>query len=205
MKSINDIKLKDLTTGKSFYPSPERWEDQVLYFLMLDRFSDGKENGYRDNAGEVVENGQTPKYNPSEDYRDKGTEEWEKAGLHWNGGNLKALESKLGYLKRMGVTAIWISPVLKQVAFEETYHGYGTQNFLDIDPHFGTKEDFVRLVKTAHEMGLYVILDIIVNHSGNVFSYRKKNPKWRKVLPHKMIGFNDRSGKPTIPTYSKPP
>mgnify|MGYP006282952547 CR=1 FL=1 len=205
MKSTNDIDLKELTSGKSFHPSPERWEDQVLYFLMLDRFSDGNENGYRDNAGEVVENGQTPKYNPSEDYRDKGTEEWKEAGLRWNGGNLNGLESKLGYLKRMGVTAIWISPVLKQVAFEETYHGYGTQNFLDIDPHFGTKDDFVRLVKTAHKIGLYVILDIIVNHSGDVFSYRKSKPKWRKIFPHKMKGFNDKSGKPTIPSYAKAP
>ena len=74
MKSINDINLKELTAGKSFHSSPDRWEDQVLYFLMLDRFSDGNENGYKDNSGEEVKNGQTPKYDPSKDYRDKGPE-----------------------------------------------------------------------------------------------------------------------------------
>ncbi|MFO8240991.1 MAG: alpha-amylase family glycosyl hydrolase [Dissulfuribacterales bacterium] len=54
------------------------------------------------------------------------------------GGTLKGLESKIGYLKRLGVTAIWVSPIFKQVAFEETCRGYGIQNFLDVDPHFGS-------------------------------------------------------------------
>lgn len=53
-------------------------------------------------------------------------------------GTLKGLESKIGYLKRLGVTAIWVSPIFKQVAFEETCRGYGIQNFLDVDPHFGS-------------------------------------------------------------------
>ena len=69
------------------------------------------------------------------------------------------------------MTAIWISPIFKQVSFQETYHGYGIQNFLDVDPHFGTRQDLKELINTAHQHGIYVILDIILNHSGNVFSY----------------------------------
>src|SRR4030095_8374825 len=75
------------------------------------------------------------------------------------------------YLARVGVTAIWVSPVFKQVKFQETYHGYGVQNFLDVDPHFGSRDDLKALVQTAHRHGVRVILDIILNHSGAVFSY----------------------------------
>ena len=96
---------------------------------------------------------------------------WREAGGHWVGGNLKGLTSKIGYLQRLGITALWISPIFRQVPYQDTYHGYGIQNFLDVDPHFGTREDLVKLVRTAHDHGIYVVLDIILNHSGNVFSY----------------------------------
>jgi glycosidase len=65
------------------------------------------------------------------------------------GGSLKGLTSKIGYLGRLGATALWISPIFKQVPYQETYHGYGIQNFLDVDPHFGTRADLRRLVRTA--------------------------------------------------------
>lgn len=203
MKSISEINLKKLTSGKTFHPSPAHWEDQVLYFLMLDRFSDGKENNFPDNDGNLVGNGETAPYDPEKDYENNTADSRDKQGMKWNGGNLKGLTTKLGYLQRMGITTIWISPVLKQVAFEETYHGYGTQNFLATDPHFGSREDLKALTDKAHEMGMYVVLDIIVNHSGDVFSYRKRKPKWRKIFPYRMKGFNDKNGKPTI-SPSKP-
>ena len=96
---------------------------------------------------------------------------WEIQGEGWQGGNLKGLESKIGYLSRMGITTIWISPIFKQVSFQETYHGYGVQNFLAVDLKFGTEDDLKSLVNTAHSFGIYIILDIILNHTGNVFSY----------------------------------
>jgi|AntRauTorckE6833_2_1112554.scaffolds.fasta_scaffold00886_8 glycosidase len=198
MKSIKDFNLQKLTSGKSYLPSPELWEEQVLYFLMTDRFSDGQEDLFVDNEGNLFDKGKTAPYEPEKDYENNTEDKRHKQGMKWNGGNLKGLQTKLGYLKRMGITTLWISPVLKQVVFEETYHGYGTQNFLEIDPHFGTREDLHSLVEEAHKMGLYVILDIIVNHSGDVFSYRKRKPRWRKIFPHRMKGFNDKHGKATI-------
>ncbi|NOT55174.1 MAG: alpha-amylase, partial [Deltaproteobacteria bacterium] len=107
---------------------------------------------------------------------------------------------------------LWISPIFKQVSFQETYHGYGVQNFLDVDPHFGTREDLKRMVATAHEQGLYVILDIILNHSGNVFGYEPDrywtqdsasgrwflDPRWDGNRYH-VSGFHDRTGTPSIP------
>lgn len=188
MKHAAEINLKRITEEKSFFPSPINWEDQVLYFLLIDRFSDGKEKEL---------------YNNDKDYenalRDEKTKKtWLEYGDKWNGGNLKGLESKLGYLKKMGVTAIWISPVFKQVPFEESYHGYGIQNFLEVDPHMGTKKDLKELVKSAHQQGIYVILDVIINHTGNVFRYEETDTPYNGN-EYNVKAFHDKEGEPTIP------
>jgi glycosidase len=216
-KSLLDLDFSSLTGGK-FTPSPAAWEDQVLYFLLLDRFSDGRENGgYRDNEGRAVGIGTTPLYRPDDAGRvDYDT--WLGAGGDWQGGTIKGLKSKLGYLRRLGVTALWVSPPFRQVAFEPSYHGYGIQNFLDIDPHFGTRAEFRDFVKAAHDQGIYVILDIIAHHTGNVFSYAAdrypthdaasgrwyNDPRW-DGRPYPVAGFNDRDGRPVIPFDSTDP
>src|SRR6476660_7054035 len=108
-KSLLELDFASLTR-RTFTPSPAAWEDQVLYFLLLDRFSDGKEKGgYRDAAGRPVQTGTTPLYRPEDPGRvDYGA--WLRAGRDWQGGTLKGLRSKLGYLRRLGVTALWVSP-----------------------------------------------------------------------------------------------
>src|SRR6185503_13625274 len=147
---------------------PQHWEDEVLYFLMLDRFSDGKEKGTRDNQGNTVEGGTTGLFKPG----DNGNAvqdpvdavAWSEAGRRFVGGTLLGLMSKLGYLKRLGVTVIWISPIFKQVPFDQgSYHGYGIQHFLDVDRRFGTRDQLAELVRVAHQLGIKVILDIILN------------------------------------------
>ncbi len=216
MERISDIDFSRLCAGKQFHPSPSAWEDQVLYFLLLDRFSDGNEKGFKGNDGTPVKGGNTPAYNPSIDNGNAVTTpakaaDWRDAGCKWCGGNLKGLISKIGYLKRMGVTALWVSPIFKQVSFLPTYHGYGIQDFLSVDTHFGSTEDLQELVKTAHDNGIYVILDIILNHSGNVFSYNPdrypthdKNgnvymdPRWDNN-PYSVCGFNNSRGAAVIP------
>ena len=128
------------------------------------------------------------------------------------------MKSKLGYLRRLGITALWVSPLFRQVAFEPSYHGYGIQNFLDVDPHFGTREEFRDFVQAAHEQGIYVILDIIAHHTGNVFTYDAdrypthdpasgqwyNDPRW-DGNPYAVKGFNDRDGRPTLPFDSPDP
>jgi glycosidase len=210
-KSLLDIDFAALTRGP-FTPSPAAWEDQVLYFLMLDRFSDGNEKGgYADVLGCPVITGATPHYRPEDEGRvDYDT--WFRAGGGWQGGTIKGLAGKLGYLRRLGVTALWISPPFRQVAFEASYHGYGVQNFLDVDPHFGTRQEFRDFVRAAHDQGIYVILDIIAHHTGNVFSYDAdryptRNPATGAVFndprwdgrQYNVIGFHDRAGQPTLP------
>lgn len=212
---LSEINFQALC-GRNFFPSPEAWEDQVFYFLLLDRFSDGKEIGCRNNDGRVVNTGSTALFQPADNGNavtgDAAAAEWRKAGGKWVGGNLQGLTGKIGYLKRLGVTAIWVSPVFKQVAFQPTYHGYGIQNFLDVDPHFGTREDLKNMIGVAHEHGIHVVMDIILNHSGNVFSYAPDrywtednnsgnyymDPRWDGST-YPVKGFNAANGDPIIP------
>jgi glycosidase len=93
------------------------------------------------------------------------------------------------------------------VAFHDTYHGYGIHNFLEVDPHFGTRADLVQMVETAHRAGIYVILDIILNHVGDVFSYDpdryatadgRMDPRW-DGRPYAVHGFHDAQGTPSLP------
>lgn len=209
---LSDIDFKELRK-KNFSPSPRAWEDQVFYFLLVDRFSDGNESGCRDNAGNLSSSGTTVLFQPSDNGNAIAAEDqaasWREAGSKWVGGTLKGLTSKIGYLKRLGITALWVSPVFKQVAFEKSYHGYGIQNFIDVDSHFGSREDLKTLVEVAHEHGIYVILDIILNHSGNVFSYEPNryltkngqteflDPRWDGNL-YQVKGFNNSNGQPVI-------
>jgi glycosidase len=214
-KFLRELDFRGLSR-RAFTPSPAAWEDQVLYFLMLDRFSDGTEQGYRGNDGQLVSSGSTPLYQPADlgnaVRTEADAESWRQAGTRWVGGTLKGLASKIGYLQRLGVTAIWISPIFKQVSYKETYHGYGVQHFLDVDPHFGSRSDLKNLVRIAHRHGIYVILDIILNHSGDVFSYSPDryrtqdpdsgqwylDPRW-DGRPYPVSGYHDASGRPALP------
>ena len=200
MERASEIDFAALCVGKKFQTSPQAWEDQVLYFLLLDRFSNGMEQGYKDNGGKPVKGGQTPAYNPAIDNGNAvatpaDAASWRDAGGKWCGGKLQGLTSKIGYLKRMGVTALWLSPIFKQVSFQETYHGYGIQDFLSVSPRFGSVADLQKMVQTAHANGIYVILDIILNHAGNVFTYAVENgdPPWRGWA-YPVAGFNDKQG-----------
>ena len=138
-RSVADIDLRAIT-ARAYFPSPLAWEDEVLYFLMLDRFSDGRETGYLGNDGTPVLGGTTPPFQPG-DAGNAPRNDWVQAGQRFCGGTLQGLASKIGYLARLGISAIWISPIFKQLASRETYHGYGIQDFLDVDPRFGTRND----------------------------------------------------------------
>ena len=188
MKSIEEFDLDKITENRDYYPSPEEWEEQTLYFLLVDRFSDGEEEDL---------------YDPEKDYenalQDEETkQEWLEWGDKWNGGTIKGIQSKLDYFEEMGISAIWISPIFKQVAFQESYHGYGIQNFLEVDPHLGTKEDLKELVEAAHQRGIYIVLDIIFNHTGDVFAYNEDNPQYSGE-EYTIQGFRNKKGNPEIP------
>src|SRR5438105_63077 len=158
-----------LPRGRAGYPSPGDWRDEVLYFLLPDRFSDGRED-----ERPLLNRGDRAAARPAP----AGVPGWrwdlwaQSGGDRWQGGTLRGIASKLDYIAGLGATAIWVGPVFKQRGHLNTFHGYGIQDFLDVDPRFGTRDDLLALVKAAHAKGLRIILDIIFNHSGSNWDYR---------------------------------
>lgn len=153
---------------ETLFPSPGDWRDEVLYFLMPDRFSDGGESNrpLLDRSNRAAAR---PAPANATSWR---WDRWAQSGAdRWQGGTIAGITSKLDYLRQLGITAIWVGPVFKQRGHLNTYHGYGIQDFLDVDPRFGTRHDLVALVAAAHAAGLRVILDVIFNHSGSNFDY----------------------------------
>ena len=128
------------------------WQGKVIYFAMIDRFQNGDKSNDDQGCGEA---------SAGED--------------DFQGGDLEGLRRKLPYLKRLGFDALWITPPVHNQWINpyirtRGYHGYWAYDFTKVDPHFGTLEDYKALVGEAHRLGLRVIQDIVVNHTGNYFT-----------------------------------
>ncbi|MCA9540571.1 MAG: hypothetical protein KC620_16840, partial [Myxococcales bacterium] len=124
------------------------WRDEIIYQVMIDRFEDGD-----------------PSNNYNVDYFDETS---------YHGGDWQGLIDRLDYIEALGVTTLWISPVVRNVEEDAgfaSYHGYWTQDFLKVNPHFGDLSKLQDLVREAHARGLKVVLDIVTNHVGQVFYY----------------------------------
>lgn len=181
----------------SYFPSPADWRCEVLYFLLVDRFSDGQEASrpllVRNNRSAARPNGQQ-----GQTWR---WDKWAESGAHrWQGGTIEGAQSKLAYLQTLGVSTIWLSPVFKQRGHLDTFHGYGIQDFLDVDPRFGTRADLISLVDTAHAAGIRIILDIIFNHTGYNWEYpgAQALPSYKHFPAHYDFGaWLSRTGQST--------
>ena len=124
----------------------------VLYMLMPDRFAQGADHN--------------PQVKGMRAYK----EDRSQPSLR-HGGDLNGIREHLDYFTDLGVTALWLTPVLENDSPDDargysTYHGYATTNYYRVDPRFGTNEDYRRLVDEAHAKGLKVVMDMIFNHSG---------------------------------------
>jgi glycosidase len=170
LKKSRPERVRDIVLPRraEYFASPVDWQDEVLYFLFVDRFSDGREHERplldRRRVGAVRGDGWRWAA-----WADSG-------GNRWQGGTLRGVMSKLDYLERLGITALWLSPVFKQRAHENSYHGYAVQDFLDIDPHVGDRADLVELVSRAHDRKMRVLLDVVFQHSGNNWLYPLETP-----------------------------
>jgi glycosidase len=173
--SIRKVKLPH---RGNFFPSPADWRDEIIYFLLPDRFSDGKE-AQRPMLDRANLAAARPSYFTFQKWAQAGGNDRAGSSLpteRFQGGTIAGIRSKLDYLNGLGVTTLWIGPVFKQRAHDNTFHGYAIQDFLDVDPRFGNRRDLVDLVDAAHSQGLRVILDIVLNHSGTNWIYANGEP-----------------------------
>ncbi len=128
----------------------------VMYLITPDRFVNGDPSN--DNVASLAE-----KANRSF-----------PGGRH--GGDITGMINSLDYIKDLGFTAIWLSPVLENNQPEYSYHGYSITDFYKVDPRFGSNEDYVKLSQLGKQKGIKLIMDMIVNHCGS-------GHWWMKDLP----------------------
>jgi glycosidase len=152
VQSVLDKAAKSSGQAEGPFPSPADWRDKPIYFLMVDRFNNPAA---------------PPIHSPYDDPN----------YFAYQGGNFAGIQQRLDYITSLGVGAIWLSPVLKNLPFDQgSYHGYGIHDFLRAEPRFAVDaanadNELRALVDAAHQAGLYVIFDIVLNHVGDVFAY----------------------------------
>lgn len=146
-----EVKARQAVGEKDF-----DWDESIIYFMLTDRFFDG----------DAANN---DPYNQNYDTKnDRGT---------YQGGDFKGITEKLDYLDKLGVNTIWISPIVDNIKHDArfdnpeghsyyAYHGYWANNFGELNPHFGSMEDFHQLIDSAHERGIKIMVDVVLNHTG---------------------------------------
>ncbi len=133
-------------------------QDDVFYFVLPDRFHNGDPENDQGSTIKTISYG--------------GFDNTNKGNYH--GGDIRGLEQKLDYIQDMGVTAIWLTPILRNQAMQagvSGYHGYWVLDFTEIDPHLGSNADLKSFIDAAHDRGLKVFFDIITNHTADVIKY----------------------------------
>lgn len=131
------------------------WDEEIIYMVMTDRFFDG---------------------DPSNNNPSNVDGAYDKDHLEaYHGGDFRGLIEKIPYLKDLGVTTLWITPIVKNIednmmadsgGKQFAYHGYWAEDFTRIDPHLGSEADLKELIDTLHDNGMKLMVDVVINHSG---------------------------------------
>lgn len=138
----------------------------VIYLITPDRFSNG------DTLNDTAE-GMVDMSNRNEVF-----------GRH--GGDIEGVRQHLDYISDLGITSLWLNPVLENDMSRHSYHGYAITDFYNVDPRFGSNSSYKNLCQEASERGLSVIMDMVVNHCG-------LNHPWVKAPPFKdWINYQDK-------------
>lgn len=130
----------------------------VLYMVMPDRFADG-------NPGNNLV--KTMRHPVGADRTDLNVR---------HGGDLKGIAGHVGYLDSLGITALWLNPVLENDMPGGSYHGYATTDYYRVDPRFGTNAEYIALIDTLHSHGIKTVMDMIFNHSGSAHPWAEDPP-----------------------------
>jgi glycosidase len=172
-------------------------QDEVIYFLLPDRFENGDPSNDRGGlTGDRLKTGFDP-----------------TSKAFFNGGDLKGVMSRLGYIQGLGATAVWVAPVFKNKAVQGSpghesagYHGYWITDFTRVDPHFGTNADFKALVDAVHARGMKFYMDIVVNHTADVIQFQecagKNECPYRSIADYPYQRRGGVTGKPINPGFS---
>lgn len=163
MISCKESSKVDTQFSQVSQEAPFVWEGANMYFLLTDRFNNG---------------------DTTNDINFDRTEETGKL-RGFEGGDIKGIIQKIneGYFTELGINAIWFTPIVEQThgdvdegtGVSYGYHGYWAKDWTALDPNFGTTEDLHELVKSAHEKGIRVLLDGVINHTSPITD---KDPVW---------------------------
>jgi glycosidase len=155
LTSVSEIDLSPIP-GKQYFNLTREWREEFIFFLLIDRFHDDQ------SRSPVLGPNRTNGISTPDDFF---------------GGNIKGITNHLDYIAGLGCTAIWLSPIFENNP--AAYHGYNINNYLRVDPHFGAEQDLIDLVDAAHNFKkdgkpfpMRVILDVVINHSGDNWEYR---------------------------------
>lgn len=129
------------------------WDEAIIYFMLTDRFANGDPTNDNPNG---------------EDYNTSHAESY-------HGGDFQGIIDNLDYLDELGVNTIWITPIVDNIDYnmmpsadggQYGYHGYWAKDFTKIDEHLGSAEKFEELIDAAHDRGIKIMLDVVLNHAG---------------------------------------
>ncbi|MGM0598773.1 MAG: alpha-amylase family glycosyl hydrolase [Candidatus Rifleibacteriota bacterium] len=176
-----------------FAANLQQWKDEILYFVLLDRFHNG---------------------NQANDYR---VDLDDPHGFH--GGDIRGLVDKLEYLDKLGITGLWISPIFenrrKKFFDHSAYHGYWVYDFWKTDDRFADEHELELLKKYLKKHKMKLLLDMVVNHMGYDAPFVKRNPRWfnnkgniknwndkNQLINYNIFGLPDfASHKPVVKTF----
>ncbi|KAF2858248.1 glycoside hydrolase family 13 protein [Piedraia hortae CBS 480.64] len=167
---MQQLRLLSLFATGVLALTPSQWRSQAIYQVLTDRFA--------------LNSGSTTATCNLQNYC---------------GGSWQGLISKLDYIQDMGFTAVWISPVVSNLdeltAYGEAYHGYWASDFTSLNHHFGSADDLNALSSALHSRGMYLMVDIVVNHMGwnggpDQVQYNKFRPFNKKSFFHNYCSIN---------------
>lgn len=170
--SYNDINKYQITVHED-YETPAWYKEGIVYHIFVDRFNNGnktkKPSNPKENSFIYGNWSDIPMY-----IKDKNGEiiRWD-----FHGGNLKGIIDKLGYLKKLGVSIIYLSPIFESVS----NHKYDTGNYKKIDPMFGDEEIFEDLIRKAEKKGISIVLDGVFSHTGADSIYFNKYGRYDEI------------------------
>lgn len=157
---------------------------EQFYLVMPDRFANGDR---RNDRGGLTGGRAITGFDPADP-------------AFYSGGDLKGLTERLDYIKGLGTTAIWLTPVFKNKPVQQrggrdvaNYHGYAITDFTRVDPHFGTDKELAAFIDRAHGKGMKVFFDVLTNHTADTIHYAENEYGYRSKGAHPYL---DTEGRP---------